>query len=181
MEIGKKFNTVSFSEYFFYIDNYKKYKDFNALGLYRSIVENQNLSIEERILVRDHAHKTFRKSFDFFQLKDPQTFIDVEYLGKELTKGDEQQIWSEIRKYQQKVLADKRIKHRSFGTYSKHRCPYSDCIWQGVMVRQGSRLAEMSMHFTDDKREYAAKIKSYQRKSDRKNQKQIVRKEMDAE
>jgi len=32
MEIGQKFNQLTLDEYFFYIDNYKKYKDFNTLG-----------------------------------------------------------------------------------------------------------------------------------------------------
>ncbi|WP_338791960.1 hypothetical protein [Bernardetia sp. MNP-M8] len=39
-------------EYVFYIDNYKKYTDFNSLGLYRSIVENENLNLEQKIELR---------------------------------------------------------------------------------------------------------------------------------
>ncbi len=37
MEIGQKFNTLNLKEYEFFIDNYKDYKDFNTLGLYRSM------------------------------------------------------------------------------------------------------------------------------------------------
>ena len=119
MEIGRKFNTFTLEEYFFYIDNHKKYKDFNTLGLYRSIVENENLTIEEKLNVREYAHKIFKKTFDFLQLKDPWTFKEVTYLGQELTRGDEEKIWSDIRKNQQRILADKKIKHRNFGEYSK--------------------------------------------------------------
>jgi len=88
MEIGRKFNTFTLTEYFFYIDNHKKYKDFNTLGLYRSIVENEYLTIEEKLTVREYAHKIFKKTFDFLQLKDPWTFKAVTYLGQELTRGD---------------------------------------------------------------------------------------------
>jgi len=108
MEIGQKFNTLCAKEYFFYIDNYKKYSDFNTLGLYRSIAENEKLSLDEKIAIREYAHKTFRNTFEFLQLKDPKTFVVVEYLGQELTKGDERNIWDNIRRNQQKILADKR-------------------------------------------------------------------------
>ena len=77
MEIGHKFNTLTLKEYFFYIDNYKKYTDFNTLGLYRSMVENEKLSLNDKIAVREYAHKVFKKTFDFLQLKDPKTFVEV--------------------------------------------------------------------------------------------------------
>ncbi|MNU77958.1 hypothetical protein D3C71_675420 [compost metagenome] len=178
MEIGKQFNTLSLNEYFFYIDNYKKYKDFNTLGLYRSIVENKKLTLADKLSVREYAHKTFKKSFDFLQLKDPRTFVEVEYLGQELTKGDEEQIWDRVRKNQQRILEDKRIKHRNFGLYSKHSC-YSDCIWNGIMIRQGSWLTEDSMHFDGDKNKYQQKIKSDRRKADRKKEHQLINQEFE--
>ena len=173
MELGQKFNQLDIEEYFFYIDHYKKYKDFNTLGLYRSIVENQKLNIDEKIKVREYAHNTFKKTFDFLQLKDPRTFAEVSTLGQELTKGDETNIWNNIKKNQQKILADKKIKHRNFGTYSKHSCPYKDCVWNGVMIRQGARLAWGSMSFLSDSDNYHKKIKAEQRKSDRKSGKTI--------
>ncbi len=178
MEIGQKFNQLTLEEYFFFIDNYKKYKDFNTLGLYRSIVENHNLSLEQKIEVREYAHKTFEKTFKFLQLKDPKIFVEVFTLGQELTKGDEEKIWGDIRKNQQKILADKRIKHRNFGHYSKHNCGYDDCIWNGLMIRQGSWLSEGNMHFTGDKNKYQHKLKSDRRKSDRKQVKQIINREL---
>ncbi len=181
MEIGQKFNTLTLKEYFFYIDNYKKYKDFNTLGLYRSIVENEKLTLADKISVRDYAHKTFKKTFDFLQLKDPKTFVEVEYLGKELTKGDEQNIWDNVRRNQQQILDDKRIKHRNFGEYSKHNCGYDTCVWNGIMIRQGSWLMESNMHFDSDKNQYAAKDKSEKRKADRKNEKRLIKKELESE
>jgi len=165
MEIGRKFNTFTLEEYFFYIDNHKKYKDFNTLGLYRSIVENENLTIEEKLNVREYAHKIFKKTFDFLQLKDPWTFKEVTYLGQELTRGDEEKIWGDIRKNQQSILADKKIKHRNFGEYSKHNCGYDFCHLNGIMVKQGYGIAECSMHFDSDKnKDQAARLKSKRKK-----------------
>ncbi|MEC4049646.1 hypothetical protein OX284_009420 [Flavobacterium sp. SUN046] len=178
MEIGQKFNQLTLEEYYFYIDNYKKYKDFNTLGLYRSIVENEKISINEKIEVRNYAHKIFKKTFDFLQLKDPKTFVEVSTLGQEFTKGDEEKIWNNIKKNQQKILTEKRIQHRNFGSYSKHSCPYQDCIWNGVMIKQGSGLAWSSMHFFTDKSNYHQKTKSEIRKSDRKSEKQIIKREL---
>lgn len=179
MEIGQKFNRLTLQEYFFYIDNYKKYKDFNTLGLYRSIVENGKLSLEEKIQVREYSHKTFKKTFDFLQLKDPRVFVEVSTLGQELTKGDEQKIWADIRTNQQRILSDKRVKHRNFGHYSKHNCGYEDCVWNGLMIRQGSWLAEGNMHFTGDRNKYQQRLKSDRRKSDRRKEKQIIDRELE--
>lgn len=179
MKIGKKLNTLLLQEYLYYIDNHRKYKDFNTLGLYRSIVEHKKLTLDEKIVVRDHAHKIFRKTFDFLQIKDPKTYVDVKYLGQVLTQGDVQNIWEEVIKNQQRMLADKRIKHRNFGNYSKHNCGYPTCPWNGLMVRQGSWVAESSMHFSSDKFKYPLKLKSLKRRSDRKNKKQIIRHEIE--
>ena len=177
MQLAKKFNALSFQEYIQCIDNHKKYKDFNTLGLYRSIVENEKLTLEEKLAVREHAHKFFRKSFDFLPLKDPMTFMKVAYLGEELTKGDEEKIRADISKEQQRILKDKRIKHRNFGIYSKHSCGYDDCIYNGLMIKQGSWLTEDSLHFESDKNKYQQKVKSDRRKSERKNHKQLILKE----
>ena len=179
MKIGQKFNQLTLKEYFFYIDNYKKYNDFNTLGLYRSIVENEKLNLDEKIQVREYSHKTFKKTFDFLQLKDPRVFVEVSTLGQELTKGDKEKIWNDIRVHQQKILSDKRIKHRNFGHYSKHNCGYEDCVWNGLMIRQGSWLAEGNMHFTGDRHKYQQKLKSNKRKSDRRQEKQIIGRELD--
>ena len=102
MKIGKKFNQLTRSEYIHYISHYKKYTDFNTLGMYRSICENEKLTLNDRIEIRDHAHMTFEKTFNFYQLKDPKTYFDLTTLGMELTIADERQIWADIRKIKRK-------------------------------------------------------------------------------
>ncbi|AEA45936.1 hypothetical protein [Fluviicola taffensis] len=179
MEIGQKFNMLTLKEYYFYIDNYKKYTDFNTLGLYRSLIENEKLLLQDKLDIREYAHKKFKKTFDFLQLKDPKTYVEVEYLGREITKGDEEKIWSDVIRNQQLILLDKRIKHRNFGQYSKHNCGDTNCNWNGIMVKQGSWLAESSIHFDGDKNKYQQKIKSNKRKIDRKNLKQIINGELE--
>lgn len=132
------------------------------------------MTLDDKIAVREFVHKTFKKTFDFLQLKDPKTFVNVNYLGQEITKGDEERIWDDIRTNQQKILADKKIKHRNFGEYSKHNCGYEDCPYDGIMIRQGSWLMESNMHFDSDKNKYQQKLKSEKRKTERKNKKQII-------
>ena len=181
MGIGQRFNTLTLKKYFFYMDNHKKYKDFNRLGLYRSILKNEKLSLDDKLAVRDYTHKFFKKSFDFLQLKDSQTFMTVDYLGQELAKADEHKNWEKVRRNQQRILKDKKIKHRNFGDYSKHNCGYDDCSWNGLMIRQGSWFAENSMHFDGDINRYQQQDKSDRRKSDRKKEKQIVKRELENE
>lgn len=41
MKINRKFNTLNFKEYLYFIENHKQFSDFNTLGLYRSIIENE--------------------------------------------------------------------------------------------------------------------------------------------
>lgn len=175
MQIGKLFNKLNLQEYFFYINNYKKYTDFNTLGLYRSIIENDKLEITHQIEVREYAHKTFKKAFDFLQLKDPKTYFEITTIGQELTIADERKIWEDIKANQQKILADKKIKHRNFGNYSKHNCGYDVCPLNGLMIKEGSAISETNMHFQSDKKKDVVKIKSIKRKKDRKNEKQIIK------
>jgi hypothetical protein len=47
------------------------------------------------------------------------------------------------------------------------------------MIRQGSWLMESNMHFDSDKNKYAVKGKSVKRKTDRKREKQIIKKELE--
>jgi hypothetical protein len=176
MLINQKFNTLTFKEYIFFIDNHEKYTDFNTLGLYRSIVENEKITLEEKIEVRNYAHKKFGKSFEFLQLKDPRTYFEVSTLGMEITKADEKQFWINMVKNQQKILESKKIKHRNFGDYSKHNCGYEDCPYNGLMIRQGSGLQEGSIHFDTDKNSNSAKMKSERLKRERKRENQIIKK-----
>ncbi len=181
MKIGKKFNQLSVSEYKYYIDNYKKYTDFNTLGLYRSISENQKLSTTDKIEIRDYANETFAKTFYFYQLKDPKTYFELITLGKKLTKGDENQIWKDIRLNQQRILDEKRIKHRNFGNYAKHNCGYDNCPMNGVMIKQGSELAECQIWFDSDKNKFSKQEKSIRTKKNRKSKHQIIREALENE
>jgi hypothetical protein len=181
MKIGQKFNLLTKEEYFFFIDNYKNYSDFNTLGLYRSIIENEKLDITDKIEVRDYAHNLFQKTFDFFQLKDPDTFFKVSIIGQDITKGDQHKIWNDIKQNQQKILADKKIRHRNFGAYSKHHCGYDWCPYNGLMIRQDSELAETSIHFDSDKNKFYGKRKSDILKKERRNKQQIIKRIIEQE
>ncbi len=179
MKIGKKFNQLDKSEYFYFIDNHKKYTDFNTLGMYRSICENKKLNVSDQIEIRDYANNIFGKTFNFYQLKDPKTYFDLTTLGMELTKVEERKIWDDIRTNQQKILSDKKIKHRNFGEYSKHNCGYSDCPLNGIMIKQGSKLSESHMWFESDNNKNQAKEKSERIKKQRKNKHRIIREELE--
>ena len=178
MKIGKKFNQLLISEYKHYIDNYKKYKDFNTLGLYRSLIENEKIRLSDKIELRDYANKTFMKTYNFLQLKDPYIFFKLETLGLELTVADERQFWENIRKNQEKILSDKKIKHRNFGTYSIHDCGYELCPYNGLMIKQGSILAESQVHFNKDQNKYEKKLKAQRMKKQRKNKSMIIKNEL---
>lgn len=179
MKIGKRFNELSKSDYFHFIDNYKKYSDFNTLGMYRSICENGKLSLNDRIEIRDYANTVFGKTFEFYQLKDPKTYFDLSTLGYEMTVADERKVWDDIIINQEKILSKKKIKHRNFGEYSKHNCGYDDCKFNGLMIKQGSGLAESSMHFRSDKNADAAKLKSNRIKKERRDKNQIIKDNLD--
>jgi hypothetical protein len=181
MQIGQKFSKLTLKEYLFYIDNYKKCKDFNTLGLYRSILENEKLNLLEKIEVRDYANQIFQKTFDFLQIKDPMTFFQLSTLGQDLTVADERQFWNEIRKNQEKILKSKRIKHRNFGEYSKHNCGYDTCCYNGLMIHQGSILTERDVRFDSDKNRWCAELKSLRNKKDRKKEKQVIQKSIESE
>jgi hypothetical protein len=151
MKIGKKFNQLSLKEYIFIINNHKKYTDFNVLGLYRSIIENHKLSLDEKKIIKNNADVFFKKTFDFLQIKDPITYFKLSTLGLSLTQADENEIWDDIKRYQEKTLSQKRIKHRNFGYYSKHNCGIITCPYNGIMIKQGSILSECKMTFGSDR------------------------------
>lgn len=181
MTIGRKFNTLSVKEYLSIIDNHKRYIDFNTLGLYRSIVEHEKLTLDEKLEVVHYANAVFAKTFEFLQLKDPKTYFDIVTLGRELTKGDEQQLWEDIRRNQQKILNDKNIKHRNFGDYSKHNCGIANCPYNGLMIKQGSTLSEGSMHFANDKPPYFSTGKYKKIQGEKKHSKRDINRDLEEE
>jgi hypothetical protein len=92
MKIGVKFNQLTYAEYLQIMEYHQKYTDFNTLGLYRSILENDKLDLAQKIAIRDLSHTKFLKTFEFLQLKDPYTYIQVSTIGETLTKADEHQL-----------------------------------------------------------------------------------------
>jgi hypothetical protein len=152
MKLNRRLNQLTEAEYLHLLTNYRRYTDFNSLGLFRSLLENDRLNLEQRMRLRDAAAEAFPKFYDFLQLKDPDTYFHLNTLGRELTVADEQAAWDEIKRAQQRILTRKHIRHRNFGTYSKHNCGYNTCPFNGLMVRQGARLAEGVMGFNTDKR-----------------------------
>lgn len=172
---------MTMKEYIHVINNHKKYTDFNTLGLYRSIIENEKLDEEGKIIIRDYAHQFFRRSFDFLQLKDPYTFVAVSTLGQSLTAADKAQIWTDVISNQEKILKDKRIRHRNFGYYSKHNCGHDNCPYNGLMIRQDSYLMYADMHFNSDKNNYDAKDKAKRFKKERKTASQAIRELLEGE
>lgn len=177
MQIGKKFNTLSISQYHHYIANYKKYTDFNRLGLYRSILENEKLSTEERIALRDHANETFGKYYHFLQVKDPGTYFGLCTIGLKMTSADEEQVWRNIKEAQEQILRSKRIKHRNFGVHSKHLCYYDDCPKHNVMTQYHSDSYVPEIHLSTDKSSFFKSEKAKERVKNRKNQYRIVAEE----
>lgn len=175
MKVGKQFNTLTYGEYLHLIENHKKFTDFNTLGLFRSIVETTKLSLEEKLELRKVAVAAFAKTFEFLQLKDPQTYFEVVTLGESLTNADENQVRENIQRNQQKIWESKRLSHRNFGVYSKHYCNHADCYMHGLMLRQGSSMAGRGpMFFYSDDRSWAKPEKAMRRKQDRKSAQRIV-------
>ena len=159
MKIKQKFNTLTYNEYIQIIDNHKKFSDFNALGLFRSLVETQKLDINQKIAIRDYANQKFYKNFEFLQLKDPDTYFHLKTLGENLTVADEAQIWKDI----------------------KLNCGYDWCPYNGLMIKPGSSLSERDMRFYSDKCKAASFAKSENHKKQRKIMKQLIQKELAGE
>ncbi len=169
MKIGVKFNQLTYAKYLQVIEYHQKYTDFNILGLYRSLLENDKLDLAQKIAIRDLAHDKFLKTFEFLQLKDPYTYIQVSTIGEILTKADERQLWQNVRSNQEKILKDKRIKHRNFGIYSKHDCGYDNCPYNGVMIHQDGFLTESTISFDSDNHRWARQLKARREAASNRN------------
>jgi hypothetical protein len=180
MKLGRPFKTLTYSEYKHFIKSHEMFGDFNTLGLYRSIIETEKLTLEQKIEIRDFAHTFFQKRFDFLQLKDPMTYMAVVSLGIEMTKADERQLWKDVQAGQLKILTDKKIKHRNFGTYSKHICGHEGCPYEGLMTQKDSYFAyHNGMQFESDNKRLGPKVKSDKFLKERKIQKRIIKDEME--
>ncbi|MGI4834774.1 MAG: hypothetical protein ACRYFK_15065 [Janthinobacterium lividum] len=178
MKLDRQINTLTYSEYLHLLENYKKFTDFNHLGLFRSILENEKLAPTQKFEIRDASVEKFPKFFEFLQLKDPVTYFSLVTFQQTLTPADNHQVWEEIKRNQQRILAVKKLGHRNIGTYAKHDCGYETCSLNGLMIRQETWLAERKIHFCTDKNEYAARSKSEMRRRNRKQQKQIIEQDL---
>ena len=54
-------------------------------------------------------------------------------------------------------------------------------VYNGIMIRQNSGLAESNIHFSSDKNYYGQKLKSERRKTERKNESKIINSELDSD
>jgi hypothetical protein len=170
MKLTQKFNQLTFLEYVKVLERHQKYSNFNVLGLFRSILENDKLDIERKLEIRDMAIAIFERQFEFLQLKDPYTYIELQILGREeVTNGDRDRLWQNLIANQQKILAAKKIKHRNFGNYSKHDCGYESCPYNGLMIKQGSYLTECRIWFPTDNHAYAKELKANRQRKSKRN------------
>jgi hypothetical protein len=167
MRLIEKYSDLTYKEYLKLLLEYKKHK-INTLGFFRSILESTKLTIEEKIHVRDEALAIFSKSFDFLQVKDPKTYVEIVTLGNLVTKGEKDALWDTIMHNQEKILKEKRIKHRNFGTYSKHICGYESCPYNGKMIQQGKFMCEYEMSLPSDSNKANKGMKSKISKKDQK-------------
>lgn len=169
MKIDKPFNKMTLQEYRSVYQNRSRYKNFNVLGLYRSLTETEKLTLAEKLQVLEMVNENHAKTFEFLQVKDPVTYFQLATLGREMTRGDEYQMWDDIRKNQERILKSKRIKHRNFGEHSKHNCGNDHCPLNGLMVRKGQGLSEMEMHWHSDQNRSGKVAKASRIKSARKH------------
>jgi len=117
--------------------------------------------------------------FDFLQLKDPFTYFKLKTIGLKLTNADKKQIWVDIRNNQERILKNKKIKHRNFGVYSKHNCGIESCPYNGVMVKSDSFMKEHHIKFDSDKTHVFDNTKKYNVNKERKNKKNIIKKQLE--
>ena len=80
MKLAKKFNQLSFTEYINVIDRSTDYADFNVLGLFRSISENDRLNPAHQLEIKEITISKFAKIFKFLQLKDLETYFILQTL-----------------------------------------------------------------------------------------------------
>ena len=152
MNINQPFNELSATRIREIIQNYKQYKDFNRLGLFRGLIESECLSPEERTSLQKLARKTFDRYFDFLVIKDPDTWWTTLHPNwVENSFSDRLDRWRKIEHHQRVIIERKGLGHRNFGTYSKHDCGYEDCPLNGVMIKKNDpRRNNCRIHFSSD-------------------------------
>lgn len=152
MKLNRRLNQLSEAEYQHLLANYQRYTDFNSLGLFRSLLENEKLDLPQRLRLRDAAIEAFPKFYEFLQLKDPHTYLRLSTLGQELTIADERAAWEQIKRNQQRLLTDKGIRHRNIGVHARHDCGNPECPCRGTMTQPNSILTDSYIWFRTDHR-----------------------------
>lgn len=81
-----KYKNYKFENLLKILNNYKEYKNFNfygfCLGLNESVILNLDQKLQIVKLIKEN--KKFRKSFDWFKIKDISLFISLEHLGESM-------------------------------------------------------------------------------------------------
>ncbi|MFA8300806.1 MAG: hypothetical protein ACEPOV_11630 [Hyphomicrobiales bacterium] len=173
MKIDKRFNQFTYKEYIYFIDNHKKYKNFNTLALYRSIIENKKLNEDERIKIRDYSNKLFYKFFEFLKVKDLKTYVCLITLGKDLTPIQFNQLEDKIHTEAKNILRKKRIKYHHFGVAIKYDDPENHQNSFMIHLKEHKNLVD-SNHNSISKN-----AKSTHYKKERKNIKQVIQNELE--
>ncbi|MBC7406563.1 MAG: hypothetical protein H7230_03800 [Candidatus Parcubacteria bacterium] len=145
-----QYNTLALSTLLELLESYKKDKNFNNLGFFRSILENDQLNLGDKIFLNNRAIEIMPKSYEFLQVRDPGLYLNLETLGMQILDSDKRDMYKKIRLNQEKILKQKKIRHRNFGIFSKHLCNIEGCHYNGRMVKQGSFVAGGGMHFASD-------------------------------
>ena len=122
MKINKKFKQMSMAEYHHYIAHHQKYADFNPLGLYRSILENDKLDEAAQLEILAFANQYFQRFYNFLFIKDPVAYSKLATLGQGLSETQQRQHLSHVWDRREKWCAEKGIRHQRIGasTVSRH-------------------------------------------------------------
>ena len=121
MKVNKKFKQMSMAEYRHYIAHHQKYADFNPLGLYRSILENDKLDEAAQLEILAFANQYFQRFYDFLFIKDPVAYSRLATLGQDLSETQQRQHLSRVWDRREQWCAEKAIRHISASAQAPFR------------------------------------------------------------
>ena len=114
------------AEYRHYIAHHQKYADFNPLGLYRSILENDKLDEAALLEILAFANQYFQRFYNFLFVKDPVTYSRLATLGQGLSETQQWQHLSHVWDRREKWCAEKGIRHQRIGASTVSRYYFAD-------------------------------------------------------
>ena len=117
---------MSMAKYRHYIAHHQKYADFNPLGLYRSILENDKLDEAARLEVLALANQYFQRFYNFLFIKDPVAYSRLTTLGQGLSETQQRQHLSHVWDRREQWCAEKGIRHQRIGTSTVSRYYFAD-------------------------------------------------------